>query len=114
MMGACCSYYDNDMPSFINTEWRKARKQHKCCECGGKINPGETYEYICGKWDYFDTFKTCEKCADLRESMMNVSCPYLGGLREDYIEYLQAIGQHKYDEDKDEYIYPENHMKLNR
>ena len=78
------------------------------------IVAGEEYQYISGKWDCFDTFKTCEKCADLRDSLMDVDCPALGELRESYVEYLEYIGKHEYNEDKDEYFYPENHMKLNR
>lgn len=38
----------------------------------------------------FDTFKTCERCAGVRESLMALGyChPAYGDLREDYLEYL--------------------------
>ena len=78
------------------------------------IEKGDVYEYIAGKWDYFDTFKTCEKCADLRDSLMDVTCPALGDLRESYIEYLNEVGLVRYDEARDMYLYPDNHMNLNR
>ena len=43
--------------------WRIARKQHICCECGEKINPGERYERIFSVHEEgVQTFKTCEFC----------------------------------------------------
>lgn len=45
--------------------WRKARKQHICCECASTIDPGEKYLIISGIWDgEFDSFKQCEFCAE--------------------------------------------------
>ena len=112
-MGSCC--IDYDPPEFFTSTMRKARKQHKCCECGGIIEYGEQYQYISGMWDgCFYTFKTCEKCEDLRDSLMDVDCPSLGDLRECYMEYLSNIGADKYDDEKDQYYFPENHMRLNR
>lgn len=44
--------------------WRKAKKEHKCCECGDTIKPGERYEYIfCIFEGEVDNYKTCEFCA---------------------------------------------------
>lgn len=47
---------------------RKARKQHRCEECGHHIKPGESYEYAAGlcEGQWFDA-KTCALCVDLRE-----------------------------------------------
>lgn len=60
-------FCDFDSPEFYDKYQPTARKRHKCCECGGDIMPGEKYEYVSGKWDgQFDTFKTCERCCDLR------------------------------------------------
>lgn len=110
-MGACC--IDYDPPEFCSTTWKYARKEHKCCECRATIQIGECYEYIAGKWEGdFQTFKTCEKCADLRDSLMDVDCPALGDLRECYVNYLDNIGAARYDEEKDEYIYPQNHLRI--
>lgn len=48
--------------AFYQT-WRKARKAHRCCECGGTIRAGERYRYASGVWDgYPDSFKTCVLC----------------------------------------------------
>ena len=111
-MGACCIDY-GDGPTLYDEKYRKARKEHKCCECGQTINAGDDYQVITGLWDgRWDEFKTCEKCADLRDSLMDVSCPALGDLRADYAEYLENIGAVKYDEQNDEYIYPQNHLNI--
>ncbi len=58
----------------------KARKPHRCCECGELINIGETYEQakglLAGQWD---TFRTCIPCVNMRDDL----CP--GG---HFYEYL--------------------------
>lgn len=63
-----------------------------------------------GAWG---TAKTCEACADLRDSLTEVWCPELGGLRGAYQEYLEEVGKYRYDEALDVYVYPDNHMRLN-
>lgn len=67
---------DYDAPQFYFADIRKARKQHKCEECGAPILPGDRYESVVGKWDGFvDTFKTCERCHDIRIwTKNNVPC----------------------------------------
>jgi len=111
-MSMCC--IDYDPPEFFIQIYRKARKEHKCCEYRATINKGDEYQYTSGKWEgKIDSFKTCEKCADLRDSLEKVYCPAYYDLRDSYKEYLNEIGMHQYNEEKDEYFYPENHMKLN-
>ena len=71
--GCACFYsecYDDNYPAFVTEEWRTARKQHKCCECGDPIKPGDRYEYVCGKWDSrIDVYKTCAGCENIRKSL---------------------------------------------
>jgi hypothetical protein len=68
-------YCDFDEPRFYNLKIRTARKRHACEECGGAILPGEKYEYVSGCWDYVFTFKTCERCCDIRTwTRNNVPC----------------------------------------
>jgi len=111
-MSACCTDYEP--PEFYKERWIVARKTHICCECKAEIQKGEMYQYITGKWDgMLETFKTCEKCAGLRESLNDVWCVALGELKFEYREYLDNIGVAKYDEDADRYIYPKNHLNLN-
>jgi len=69
MIDCSCDY---DPPEFWSKTVPTARKQHRCEECAGPIFPGEKYEYIAGKWGgYFDSFKTCERCVDIRQWVQN-------------------------------------------
>jgi len=61
-------YCDDFEPPECSTEWwPKARKQHKCCECGSAIQPGTQYQRISGIWDGEPSrFKTCADCVERR------------------------------------------------
>jgi len=79
------------MPEFFRERFSVARKHHVCCECAKEIEPGTRYQYISGKWDgKILSYYTCIKCADLRDSLNDVSCPYYSGLYEEYWEYLRT------------------------
>jgi len=71
MSGCACVYpTEADGPEFSNIRYRKARKEHKCCECEKVIEKGERYEIIAGKWDGdVSTFKTCLDCAAIRDEL---------------------------------------------
>ncbi len=60
--------YDYDgSPEFYFATTRKARKDHKCCECRGLIAKGQEYEAFTSKYDgRVSTEKTCYACADIR------------------------------------------------
>lgn len=59
---------DYDPPAVFHDETRKARKEYRCGECGGKIQPGETYEHVWGVWgSHAETHRTCKNCFALRE-----------------------------------------------
>lgn len=80
-------YCDYDPPEFFQQRLVKhARRRHKCEECSGVIAVGEPYECISGKWEgYFNVFKTCERCYDLRIWVKNnvpCFCPMHGGMDE--------------------------------
>ena len=63
---ACISIEDYDPPGFWCETTRTARKPHKCCVCWRKIQPGEKYEHVAGKWEgKISTFKTCADCQSL-------------------------------------------------
>lgn len=50
---------------------RKARKDHKCYECGRRIRKGEKYTVVTGCWDgTFDEFKMCNYCTWLRDRVL--------------------------------------------
>jgi len=107
-MGGCCI----DYPAAVYSEtYPVARKAHRCGECGAVIQPGEGYQRIRGLWEgAWSGVKSCEKCADLRESLNEVWCCGLGELRDDYREYLQETGKARYDEILEDYAYPKNHL----
>jgi hypothetical protein len=49
----------------------KAIKAHKCCECGGEIQPGEVYHYHSGIWEGEPfSFKVCIDCDALRDAVV--------------------------------------------
>jgi hypothetical protein len=61
---------DYEPAEFYHKKDRKARKAHKCEECGSAIKPGQRYEHVFGKWDgRLDSFKTCERCIALRDHL---------------------------------------------
>lgn len=93
-------YCDYDAPTMFSEVWHKAAKEHKCCECGGVIGNGQQYQHVAAVYDgTFRTYKTCEKCADLRDALQEVSCPTFCGLAEEYFEYLnQFLPSQKRDE----------------
>ena len=58
---------DDNTCSFVDEKIRKARKNHKCGECGEEIQPGQSYEHARGLFDgYFFTSKTCQSCLEIR------------------------------------------------
>jgi hypothetical protein len=85
---------DYDPAEFYSATIRKARKQHKCFECRGFIEPGEQFEYVAGCWDgNFDYFKTCCRCVDLRTWVKNnipCVCWAHGNLHDDLLENVRA------------------------
>lgn len=65
------------MPSFCNTIHRVARKQHRCCECLGTIEPADVYERVTGCWDgSMATFKTCLHCETARDDLIIINKEY--------------------------------------
>lgn len=67
-MDCACIYVDDyDGPELLEEDIRKARKQHKCYECGRVIKIGEEYERTRGLWEGdWSTYKTCQDCKSLR------------------------------------------------
>lgn len=87
MLSCECDYSDG--PSVFREKIVKARKEHKCSECGGPINKGDEYEYTFGVWDGDAmSFHTCEKCSDLRASLQALGfCTEYGNLLNEHAEY---------------------------
>ncbi len=56
-------FTDFDGPSVFRASRHRARKPHKCTECGRTIEPGERYQIAWGVWNgQPETFRTCREC----------------------------------------------------
>ena len=87
----CFCEYDYT-PSFFREAWHRSKKDHKCCECERQITPGQEYQRVSGVWEgRFLTFKSCERCADLREALAETLCTTFGELKNEYLEYLDFL-----------------------
>lgn len=61
----------------------KARKSHRCCECGFPISAGDRYQRMDGIWEGEAlSFTTCLNCAEVRSRLEkeNDCCIEIGGL----------------------------------
>ena len=57
-MGSPC-----EMPRVYDETFRKARKQHVCCECSNEINVGVKYVVCEGLWDgKWQVYRLCLRC----------------------------------------------------
>lgn len=90
-----CFCDDNVVPAFYDKTTPRARKAHRCDECGAAIQLGEKYESVKGKWDGdFLFFKTCSRCTALREHVAaHVPCACLshGALLDDVRDAVQNL-----------------------
>jgi len=85
MEARACSCQDFVQPEFFNEVERRARKEHRCTECGQPIVAGEQYFYTSAKWDgVVCSVKTCKPCAQIRDDY----CGPYSSLREYIIELL--------------------------
>lgn len=65
-------FCDGDPASVYRSSTPRAKKSHRCEECGTTILIGERYEYVFGIWDNSPaSFRTCESCYDLRMWVKN-------------------------------------------
>jgi hypothetical protein len=82
----CSCDFDGEPIYPCTLSKRKARKPHKCEECGEPIKPGETYEHLKGLCDgYWVEWKTCTLCERIRRDF----CAPLGCLQD---ELYYALG----------------------
>ena len=83
-----------EMPSAFKTETRRARKPHKCCECGTSISVGDRYQYSSGIWDGKPSdYKQCINCHEImdaaaRSEEFAEDGPSFGWLYEWFCEYV--------------------------
>lgn len=85
-----CSVGDN-LWEFFADGTRKARKAHRCEECGRDIVPGETYYYYAGRWDGdFCDGKRCQHCEAVTHWLNAVCGGYvMGELQSELTEHYR-------------------------
>lgn len=93
MSDCTCVYVGGDCdnwPEFLSTKERIAKKEHRCCECGRIIHPGEKYHYLSGKWHEsgFHTFHTCSACDAILDAFFCDGNAF-GHMKEDLWEHIQ-------------------------
>lgn len=96
---ACIDHEDYGEGTFLGTEWRRARKEHKCGECGDIIKVGDRYERAgwidgYGKGGQFASLKACEACAQIREVAYCGGTRWYGTLWEDISDYDLINGRY--------------------
>lgn len=66
--GAMCMIDEGERFAVYVRMPRRARKSHKCDECGRAISPGETYEVFRGLYDgQWEAGATCAHCRVAQE-----------------------------------------------
>ncbi|MEN4767279.1 hypothetical protein [Duffyella gerundensis] len=64
----------SEVPSVFRQITRTARKEHRCCECRGSINPGSNYIHSSGIWDGDPSdYKQCLICAEVASAAAAIS-----------------------------------------
>jgi hypothetical protein len=63
-----CIYVDHDAYAEVHrARVVKARKEHRCDECGETIKARDLYENATGLWEgIWETYKTCARCVLVR------------------------------------------------
>ncbi len=75
-----------ELPAFFSEQIGvRARKEHKCCECGEPITPGQLYDKFTGMWDgRIDTYRQHQKCHAacrfIRDELRDGECIPFGAL----------------------------------
>ena len=90
-------YCDYDQPSIYCSRIVRARKEHRCYECGGRILAGDRYEYTFAIWNGDPgQIKTCAHCRDLRIWVKN-NVPCLCIMHGDMDEQMSiAVAEARY------------------
>jgi hypothetical protein len=85
----------SDYPSCWTDSHPTARIRHRCCECGGVIEPGEKYHIFSGVWDGEPSrYKTCSDCQSIRRGIRPEIANEieLGGLAVWFVDEFDASG----------------------
>ena len=66
-MAVCCPLQEcDDYATVFNVDKRRARKEHRCCECRDAIAVGELHEYVTMLFDgAWSSFRSCLLCSEI-------------------------------------------------
>jgi len=83
--------FDCGCDGFCSVRLARARKPHRCDECGDEIAIGQSYELNSGRWEVaWYRHRTCGVCQEIRAAFF--SCGFLLGMVwEDLKEHIQAF-----------------------
>lgn len=80
---------DGELPALYEDCTRRARREHRCCECRRPITVGQTYHEHRGIWGgKWSTYRNCLRCERVRNKLARESdcCIVFGGVREELRE----------------------------
>lgn len=87
-MECSCDIGVDEFSTMIDSRINKARKEHKCHECGDTINIGEKYHVQKEVYEgCFSTHKTCLPCMEVRDTYL-INGYYWGRIWEDLGECM--------------------------
>ena len=86
MFESCICIYPDEICNLLSRTRPKARKEHKCIECGCIISIGEIYEKDATIYEHnFTTYRTCLLCIKIRENLFQCNW-YYGNMWQDIHE----------------------------
>ena len=87
----CSCTVEMDLDGYcilLSNKFVKARKEHRCTECGRIVHSGEEYFKEATVFEgHFACYKTCEDCYSIRQVFFS-SGWYYGGIREQMSEFI--------------------------
>ena len=72
MFDSCICVEPDEVSTILSSGVRKARREHRCCECGCRIQPGESYQVENTVFEgNLSVHKTCSICFRIRRSLFD-------------------------------------------
>ena len=88
----CIAGYDGDAAAFYDARMVRARKMHRCYDCGNEIAVGAMYERISGKWDQeVSSYTICALCSEIGEAFSCDGSRTFGNLWETIEEFFDEF-----------------------
>jgi len=88
MFDSCICVDPGEVSTLLSRRRRKARKPHRCGECGYIIPPGQEYEIDVTVFEGdLESHKTCIPCVRVRDSLFNCGW-YYGHIWDDVHEAI--------------------------